>query len=190
MATARISKAQREREALDEFSRMLGALPDPRRKQGQRHPFESVIVIALMSMVCGADDASGMEVWGELNEEFLSDFLPLPHGTPSQDVFLAVFEALKPDAFNAMFLAWEVGDSQQPQASRLGPELPDRVAHGMAPVAAPRVHCSDFISPQSIPPTRCRSAHHRRPVSRSRRPESTRISTVVFASRQEPYAMR
>ena len=106
MATPRISKAQREREALDEFSRMLGALPDPRRKQGQRYPFESIIMIALMSMVCGADDASAMEVWGELNEKWLSGFLDLPHGTPSQDVFLAVFAALKPDAFNAMFLAW------------------------------------------------------------------------------------
>ncbi|MBU1412565.1 ISAs1 family transposase, partial [Myxococcota bacterium] len=106
MATARIGKAQREREALEEFGRMLSALPDPRRKQGQRYPFESVIVIALMSMVCGADDASGMEVWGELNEEFLSEFLPLPHGTTSQDVYLAVFAALKPEAFNAMFLAW------------------------------------------------------------------------------------
>lgn len=106
MATGRISKAQREREALEEFGRMPAALPDPRRKQGQRYPFESVIVIALMSMVCGADDASGMEVWGELNEEFLSGFLPLPHGTPSQDVFLAVFAALKPEAFNAMFLSW------------------------------------------------------------------------------------
>ena len=106
MATARISKAQREREALEEFGRMLSALPDPRRKQGQRYPFESVIVIALMSMVCGAVDASGMEVWGELNEEWLSGFLDLPHGTPSQDVYLAVFAALKPEAFNAMFLAW------------------------------------------------------------------------------------
>jgi hypothetical protein len=106
MGTPRISKAQREREALEEFSRMLGAIPDPRRKQGQRYPFESIIIIALMSMVCGADDASAMEIWGELNEEWLSGFLDLPHGTPTQDVFLAVFATLQPEAFSAMFLAW------------------------------------------------------------------------------------
>ena len=106
MATPRISKAQREREVLDKFSRLLVALPDPRRKQSQRYPFESIVVIALMSMVCGADDASAMEIWGELNEEWLSGFLPLPHGTPTQDVYLAVFAALKPEAFSALFLAW------------------------------------------------------------------------------------
>lgn len=38
---------------------MPGAIPDPRCKQGQRYPFESIITNALMSKVCGADDASG-----------------------------------------------------------------------------------------------------------------------------------
>ncbi len=106
MAAPRKSKSQKEKEALAEFSRQLSQLPDPRRRQGQRYPLESVMIIALMSMVVGADDAESMQEWGEINEKWLSGFLELPHGIPSQDVFLAVFAALNPQAFSAMFVSW------------------------------------------------------------------------------------
>ncbi|MCP4449717.1 MAG: transposase family protein [Myxococcales bacterium] len=32
---------------------VLADLPDPRRPQGVRYPLRSVVVIALMSMLCG-----------------------------------------------------------------------------------------------------------------------------------------
>jgi hypothetical protein len=54
---ARQTKKQiREQAALAVFEEALRALPDPRRKQGQRYPLESVVVIALMATVCGCDD--------------------------------------------------------------------------------------------------------------------------------------
>jgi hypothetical protein len=56
-------------------------------------------------MVRGCDDAEAMEAWGEANGDWLATFLELPHGTPSQDVFLAVFAALEPKAFNSVFAA-------------------------------------------------------------------------------------
>ena len=50
----RKSKKQiREEEALANIEEALKALPDPRRPQGQRYPLKSVVVIALMAMVCG-----------------------------------------------------------------------------------------------------------------------------------------
>jgi predicted transposase YbfD/YdcC len=57
-------------------------------------------------MVVGADDAESMQEWGEINDKWLSGFLELPHGIPSQDVFLAVFAALDPQAFSALFVSW------------------------------------------------------------------------------------
>ena len=95
-----------EEQALAFFKSALHALPDPRRAQGTRYPFESVVVIALMAMVCGCDDAEAMEAWGEANADWLAGFLELPHGTPTQDVFLAVFAALNPEAFSLVFCAW------------------------------------------------------------------------------------
>jgi len=108
---ARVSKAQQlqqdnEQQALAFFAASLAALPDPRRAQGQRYPLRTVVVTALMAMVCGCDDAESMELWGDCNAQWLAGFLDLPHGTPTQDVFLAVFAALNPEAFSATFRAW------------------------------------------------------------------------------------
>lgn len=107
----RVTQAQQiegenEQQALAFFERTLGVLPDPRRPQGVRYPIRAVVVIALMAMVCGCDDAEAMELWGEANAGWLATFLDLPHGTPTQDVFLAVFAALDPKAFSAVLRAW------------------------------------------------------------------------------------
>lgn len=95
-----------EQHALAYFTTALAQLPDPRRAQGTRYPLETVVVIALMAMVCGSDDAEAMESWGEANQEWLEGFLEMPHGPPTQDVFLSVFGALEPEAFSLVFRAW------------------------------------------------------------------------------------
>lgn len=107
----RLTEAQRieqgnEEQATAFFASMLGALPDPRRRQGKRYPLGTVVVTALMAMVCGCDDAEAMQEWGEANAEWLATFLAMPHGPPTQDVFLSVFAALDPEAFGAVFRAW------------------------------------------------------------------------------------
>lgn len=108
---ARVTEAQRIEKANEEaalvlFRKALSSLPDPRRAQGVRYSLTSVVVIALMAMVCGADNAVEMEDWGEANAEWLDGILELPHGAPTQDVFLAVFGAIDPEAFRFVFLAW------------------------------------------------------------------------------------
>lgn len=67
---ARMTNAQKitremEEEALEFFLTVLEKLPDPRRAQGMRYPLPTVVVTALMAMVCGADDAQAMEQWSE-----------------------------------------------------------------------------------------------------------------------------
>jgi predicted transposase YbfD/YdcC len=108
---ARLTQAQQiqqeqEQQALAFFKASLAALPDPRRGQGKRYQLYVVVVIALMAMVCGCDDAEAMEYWAEANSAWLSGFLEMPHGVPTQDVFLRVFAALEPEAFSAAFRAW------------------------------------------------------------------------------------
>ena len=99
-------KQNHSEEALSNFEKALRELPDPRRKQGQRYPLESVIIIALMAMVCGCDDAESMQLWGQEHKKWLCGFLNLPHGSPTQDVFLNVFAALNPAAFSTVFVSW------------------------------------------------------------------------------------
>lgn len=107
----RVTQSQRieqetEQEALEFFERLLAGLPDPRRAQGRRYPLRAVVVIALMATVCGCDDAEAMDAWGEANEAWLAGFLPLPHGAPTQDVFLAVLAALEPKSLEAVLRSW------------------------------------------------------------------------------------
>lgn len=109
--TSRISKKrktkrQKEKEALEQFKYLLSQTPDPRRPQGVRYPLESVITIALMAMISNADNAQEMEYWGNSHKEWLETILPLPHGIPTQDVFLNVFAALEPEHLIETFLAW------------------------------------------------------------------------------------
>jgi len=83
-----------EQAAREFFEQMLAGLPDLRRTQGMRYPLRSVVVIALMAMICTCDNAESMERWGSMNEEWLGELLELPHGVPSQDVYLSCISAV------------------------------------------------------------------------------------------------
>ena len=107
----RVTQAQaiqfeNEANALEFFKGILSSLPDPRRKQGKRYPFETVVVIALMATICGAEDAQAIENWGEIHQEWLKTILEMPHGHPTQDVFLSVLSSLEPKAFEELLTAW------------------------------------------------------------------------------------
>lgn len=106
MGSRRTQQEQFEDNVLHEFYEVLSRLKDPRRAQGRRYPLESVVVSALMAMVCGCDDAEAMSVWSRVNEDWLTGFLSLPHGSPSQDVYLSVFSSIDPIAFADLFAQW------------------------------------------------------------------------------------
>lgn len=82
------------------------SLEDPRSKINQKHPFVSVIVIAVMAVLAGADGPTAIARWAGLKAEFLSRVLPLPNGIPKKDVFWRVLSTVKPKAFQACFGSW------------------------------------------------------------------------------------
>lgn len=81
-------------------------LEDKRRGAGKRHKLIDILTIAICGMICGADDWSGIEEYGQAKEEWLKGFLELPHGIPSHDTFGRVFSWLDPSAFEKSFLGW------------------------------------------------------------------------------------
>lgn len=91
---------------LEEIGEYFESLDDPRSDINQKHPFVSVIVIAVMAVLAGADGPTAIARWAALKAEFLARHLDLPHGVPKKDVFLRVLSALKPEAFQACFGEW------------------------------------------------------------------------------------
>ena len=82
------------------------ALEDPRSTVNRRHPLASVVVIAVMAVLAGANGPTAIAAWAALKEEFLLAALDLPNGIPRKDVFRRVLMALKPAAFQACYVNW------------------------------------------------------------------------------------
>jgi len=98
--------AEIHRVGLDEVARHFEELEDPRSTVNRRHPLVSVVVIALMAVLGGADGPTGIAKWAALKEEFLLKALDLPNGIPRKDVFRRVLVLLKPTVFQACFANW------------------------------------------------------------------------------------
>jgi predicted transposase YbfD/YdcC len=93
-------------EAIAGLLRSLSVVSDPRKRRGKRYPLLDVLSIAVLGCMCGCDDAEALEDWAGKESQWLSKFLPLPHGTPTQDVFLRVLAAINPEQFRGAFIAW------------------------------------------------------------------------------------
>ena len=91
---------------LDEVVRHFQELEDPRSSVNRKHPLVSVVVIALMAVLAGANGPTAIAEWAALKGEFLEGVLDLPHGIPGKDVFRRVLMTIKPGAFQACFAAW------------------------------------------------------------------------------------
>jgi hypothetical protein len=88
---------------VQEVLRHFQNLEDPRSPVNRRHPLDSVLVIAIMAVLAGADGPTAIAQWAKLKADFLQQLLNLPHGVPRKDVFRRVLMTLKPDAFQACF---------------------------------------------------------------------------------------
>src|SRR5262245_32920769 len=98
--------AEVRRIGVDEIARHFESLEDPRSSVNRKHPLVSVVVIALMAVLAGANGPTAIAEWTALKAEFLREVLDLPHGIPGKDVFRRVLIALKPSALQARFAAW------------------------------------------------------------------------------------
>lgn len=81
-------------------------IEDPRADANQRHKLMDIITIAILGVICGADNWIQIEEFGIGKREWLSTFLELPFGIPSHDTFNRLFARLDPDQFRAGFISW------------------------------------------------------------------------------------
>lgn len=81
-------------------------LPDPRVSRTKKHLLTDILVIAILAVIAGAQGWEDMENYGISKQEWLKEFLELPHGIPSDDTFRRLFERLNPKVLEQVLAKW------------------------------------------------------------------------------------
>lgn len=95
-----------EVDVLAGFEEYFDELDDPRMASKTHHALLTVLVIAILGTLCGAEGWVELTVFAKAKRSFLETFLDLAHGVPGKDTFRRVFEALEPHAFRRCFQRW------------------------------------------------------------------------------------
>lgn len=84
----------------------LGFIEDPRVERTRKHPLETILVMSVLAVICGADSFVEIALYGRTKKEWLASFLDLSNGVPSHDTIGRVFGALNPTALAQAFQRW------------------------------------------------------------------------------------
>ena len=91
----------------EEFLGYFESLEDLRvPDRNLRHRLEDIFAIAILGVICGADNWVEIEGFAAAKEEWLRTFLELPHGIPSHDTLGRVFALLDAQKFEQCFSEW------------------------------------------------------------------------------------
>lgn len=92
---------------IKKLAESLEKVTDPRRAWGnKRHKLEDILVMGLCTIVCGGEDFTDMENFGQEREGWLRKFLELPNGIPDSDTFRRVFERVNPQELSEVLRDW------------------------------------------------------------------------------------
>ncbi|MFO7953122.1 MAG: ISAs1 family transposase [Bacillota bacterium] len=79
---------------------------DPRQDEKVKHKLIDVIFIVVCAMICNCNDWPEIEIWAERRQDWLSKYLELPNGIPSQYTYQKVFDVIDPKQFGQCFTQW------------------------------------------------------------------------------------
>jgi predicted transposase YbfD/YdcC len=81
-------------------------MPDHRQPGKVAYRLDEVLLLALLSILAGAEGFTDMARFGQKKLTLLQRFLPFANGTPSHDHLGDIFASLDPQAFRECFVAW------------------------------------------------------------------------------------
>jgi len=92
--------------ALSQRLQTCFAIEDPRVERTRLHLLSDILTIAILSVMAGGEGWEDMELYGVSKHAWLSTFLVLANGIPSEDTFRRVFERIDPKQFEDCFEGW------------------------------------------------------------------------------------
>jgi len=85
---------------------IFGSVEDPRSHINQLHNLVDILLIGIISVICGAETWKQMIEFANSKESFLRKFLELPNGMPSEDTINRVFSSIDSSQFETCFIDW------------------------------------------------------------------------------------
>ncbi len=85
---------------------IFGHIEDPRSHINQLHNLTDILLIGIISVICGAETWKQMVEFATSKEEFLKKFLKLENGIPSEDTINRVFSLIDSTQFETCFIEW------------------------------------------------------------------------------------
>jgi len=91
---------------INKLKSIFSHVEDPRRDLTNLHRLDDILLIGIISVICGANTWNEMQQYALEKEDFLRTFLELPNGIPSHDTFNRVFSAIDSEQFECCFIQW------------------------------------------------------------------------------------
>ena len=96
-------------QTMKKFRQFFKGDEDPRTSNATRHDFHEMIMISLLSSLCGGQSCVDAADFAVANEEFLRRFMRLKHGLPSHDALSLVFRTIDSGALAAALERFAAG---------------------------------------------------------------------------------
>lgn len=84
----------------------LSVIEDPRVDRTRKHSLETILVVSLLAVICGADSFVAIEQYAKARKDWLASFLDMSGGVPSHDTIGRLFAALNPTMLADAFRRW------------------------------------------------------------------------------------
>jgi len=82
---------------------IFSQIEDHRSHINKRHNLIDILLIGIISVMCGIETWEQMVGFAKSKEEFLKRFLELPNGIPSKDTINRVFTSIDSSQFESCF---------------------------------------------------------------------------------------
>ncbi len=108
-AGERSKQGQRVQPAVDaeqvqqQWLKQFAELEDPRGRKGREHAFLSIVMIAILATIGGAEGWEDIELYAESHDRWCVSFLSLGNGIPHADTYRRVFSLCESRGAAKMF---------------------------------------------------------------------------------------
>lgn len=90
----------------EKLTQIFSQVEDPRRDITKLHLLNDILLISILTVICGAEIWKDIETFASSKVDFLSTFLELPNGIPKLDTYRSVFAAIDSEQFEKCFIEW------------------------------------------------------------------------------------